>query len=113
MAKGGYRGGPMGGGVNMNMIRQAQKMQQEMLKMQAEMETKEYTATAGGGVVSAAVNGKHELLRLTIDPEAVDPDDVEMLQDMVIAAVNEAIRAAMDDMSASMGKITSGMNLPF
>ena len=113
MAKGGYRGGPMGGGVNMNMIRQAQKMQQEMLKMQAEMETKEYSATAGGGVVSAAVNGKHELLRLTTDPEAVDPDDVEMLQDMVIAAVNEAMRKAESDASASMSKLTGGMNLGF
>ena len=77
------------------------------------METKEYTATAGGGVVSAAVNGKHELLRLTIDPEAVDPDDVEMLQDMVIAAVNEAMRKAESDASASMSKLTGGMNLGF
>ena len=112
MAKGGFRGG-MGGGMNMNMVKQAQKMQQDMLKMQAEMETKEYTATAGGGVVSAAVNGKHELLRLTIDPEAVDPDDVEMLQDMVIAAVNEAMRKAESDASASMSKLTGGMNLGF
>ena len=111
MAKGGYRGGPMGGGVNMNMIRQAQKMQQEMLKMQAEMETKEYSATAGGGVVSAAVNGKHELLRLSIDPEAVDPEDVEMLQDMVIAAVNEAMRKAEADATANMSKLTGGLNL--
>ena len=114
MAKGGFRGGPMmGGGMNMNMIRQAQKMQQEMLKMQAEMETKEYTAAAGGGVVSATVNGKHELLRLAIDPEAVDPDDVEMLQDMVIAAVNEAMRKAENEASASMAKLTGGMNLGF
>ena len=75
------------------------------------METKEYTATAGGGVVSAAVNGKHELLRLTIDPEAVDPDDVEMLQDMVIAAVNEAMRKAEADQSANMAKLTGGLNL--
>jgi len=114
MAKGGYRGGPMmGGGVNMNMIRQAQKMQQEMLKMQAEMETKEYEATAGGGVVTAKVNGKHELLMLTIDPEAVDPDDVEMLQDMVIAAVNEAMRKAENEAASSMSKLTGGMNLGF
>ena len=111
MAKGGYRGGPMGGGVNMNMIRQAQKMQQEMLKMQAEMETKEYTATAGGGVVSAAVNGKHELLRLTIDPEAVDPDDVEMLQDLVVSAVNEALRQAGEAMEKGMESVTGGLNL--
>ena len=115
MAKGfGSRGmGGMGGGMNMNMIKQAQKMQQDMMKMQQELQEKEYTAAAGGGVVTATVNGKHELKNLVIDPEAVDPDDVEMLQDMVIAAVNEAIRAAMDDMSASMGKITGGMNLPF
>ena len=115
MAKGfGSRGmGGMGGGMNMNMIKQAQKMQQDMMRMQQELQEKEYQAAAGGGVVSATVNGKHELKALVIDPEAVDPDDVEMLQDMVIAAVNEAIRAAMDDMSASMGKITGGMNLPF
>ena len=113
MAKGGYRGPMMGGGVNMNMIRQAQKMQQEMLKMQQEMETKEYTAAAGGGVVTATVNGKHEVVRLNIDPEAVDPDDVEMLQDMVIAAVNEAMRKAENEASASMSKLTGGMNLGF
>ena len=104
MAKGGYRGGMPMGGMNMNMIKQAQKMQQEM-------ETKEYEAAAGGGMVTAAVNGKHELLRLTIDPEAVDPEDVEMLQDMVIAAVNEAMRAAAADSSAAMGKLTGGLNL--
>ena len=111
MAKGGYRGGMPMGGMNMNMIKQAQKMQQEMLKMQQEMETKEYEATAGGGMIAAAVNGKHELLRLTIDPEAVDPEDVEMLQDMVIAAVNEATRKAQADSAATMGKLTGGLNL--
>ena len=112
MAKGGYRGGmPMGGGMNMNMVKQAQKMQQEMLKMQQEMETKEYEAAAGGGMVKAAVNGKHELLRLVIDPEAVDPEDVEMLQDMVIAAVNEAMRSADNDAAAGMSKLTGGLNL--
>ena len=103
MAKGGYRGGMPMGGMNMNMIKQAQKMQQEMLKMQEEMESKEYEAAAG--------NGKHELLRLTIDPEAVDPEDVEMLQDMVIAAVNEATRKAQADSAATMGKLTGGLNL--
>lgn len=113
MAKGGYRGGPMGGGMNMNMIRQAQKMQQEMLKMQAEIETKEYAATAGGGMVTATVNGKHEITKLEINPEAVDPEDIEMLQDMVIAAVNEAMRKAEGDASASMSKLTGGMNLGF
>ena len=110
MAKGGYRG-PMGGGMNMNMIKQAQKMQQDMLKMQEEMEAKEYEATSGGGMVTARVNGKHELMSLTINPEAVDPDDVEMLQDMVVAAVNEAMRKAEAEASQSMAKGTGGLNL--
>ena len=111
MAKGGYRGGMPMGGMNANMIKQAQKMQQQMLQMQQEMETKEYEATAGGGMVTAAVNGKHELLRLAIDPEAVDPEDVEMLQDMVIAAVNEAMRKAETEATANMSKLTGGLNL--
>ena len=115
MAKGyGGRGMPgMGGGMNMNMLKQAQKMQQDMMKMQEELQKKEYTAAAGGGVVSATVSGKRELVSLTIDPEAVDPDDVEMLQDMIVAAVNEAIRASESDASASMQKLTGGLNLPF
>ena len=113
MAKGfGGRGmAGMGGGMNMNMIKQAQKMQQDMLKMQQELQEKEYSAKAGGGVVSATVNGKHELKVLTIDPEAVDPDDVEMLQDMIVAAVNEAMRAADADAAGSMQKITGGMGM--
>lgn len=111
MAKGGFRGGPMGGGMNMNMMKQAQKMQQEMLKMQQEMETKTYEATAGGGVVTANVNGKHELVSIVIDPEAVDPEDVEMLQDLVVAAVNEAMRKADADAASSMQKLTGGLNL--
>ena len=110
MAKGGYRGG-MGGGMNMNMIKQAQKMQQDMLKMQEEMESKEYDATAGGGMVKAVVNGKHELLSLTINPEAVDPEDVEMLQDMVVAAVNEAMRKGEAEDAQNMSKLTGGLNL--
>ena len=110
MAKGGYRGG-MGGGMNMNMIKQAQKMQQDMLKMQEEMESKEYDATAGGGMVKAVVNGKHEVLSLTINPEAVDPEDVEMLQDMVVAAVNEAMRKAETEAAQNMSKLTGGLNL--
>lgn len=111
MAKGGYRGGMPSGGMNMNMIKQAQKMQQDMLKMQEEMEAKEYEATVGGGVVSARVNGKHEVLALTIKPEAVDPDDVEMLQDMVVAAVNEAMRKAEAEAAQNMSKLTGGLNL--
>ena len=110
MAKGGFRGMP--GGMNQAaMIKQAQKMQQEMLRMQEEMENKTYSASAGGGMVTATVNGKHEVLELEIDPEAVDPDDVEMLQDMVIAAVNEAMRKADAEASASMSKLTGGLNL--
>ena len=115
MAKGfGGRGMPgMGGGMNMNMLKQAQKIQQDMMRMQQELQEKEYQAAAGGGVVSAVVNGKHELKALTIDPEAVDPDDVEMLQDMIVAAVNEAMRAADSDASSTMYKLTGGLNLPF
>ena len=110
MAKGGFRG-PMGGGMNMNMIKQAQKMQQDMLKMQEELEAKQYEAAAGGGVVKAVVNGKHEVVSLTIDPEAVDPEDVEMLQDLVVSAVNEALRQAGEAMDQSMNSVTGGLNL--
>ncbi|MBR4056683.1 MAG: YbaB/EbfC family nucleoid-associated protein [Oscillospiraceae bacterium] len=115
MAKGGFRGGMMGGGGmnQMNMMKQAQKMQAEMLKMQEELEAKEFEARAGGGAVTAVVTGKRELVRLEIDPDAVDPEDVEMLQDMVIAAVNEALRAAESQAAANMSKLTGGMNLPF
>ena len=115
MAKGfGGRGMPgMGGGMNMNMLKQAQKMQQDMMCLQQELQEKEYQAAAGGGVVSATVNGKHELKALVIDPEAVDPDDVEMLQDLVVAAVNEAMRAASADAASAMGQLTGGLNLPF
>ena len=110
MAKGGFRGMP--GGMNQAaMMKQAQKMQQEMLRMQEEMENKTYSATTGGGVVTAAVNGKHEVVSLQIDPEAVDPDDVEMLQDMVIAAVNEAMRSADADAASNMSRLTGGLNL--
>ncbi len=110
MGKNNFRGMP--GGMNQSaMIKQAQKMQQQMLQMQEEMERKTYTATSGGGMVSATVNGKHEVLNLEIKPEAVDPDDVEMLQDMVIAAVNEAFRAADADASNNMAKLTGGLNL--
>ena len=113
MAKGyGARGmAGMGGGMNMNMIKQAQKMQQDMLRMQQELQEKEYEAKAGGGVVAATVNGKHELKNLVIDPEAVDPDDVEMLQDMVMAAVNEAMRTADAEAANNMSRLTGGMNL--
>ena len=110
MAKGGFRGMP-GGKNQAAMMKQAQKMQQEMLRMQQEMETKTYTAKAGGGMVAATVNGKHELVDLQINPEAVDPDDVEMLQDMVMAAVNEAMRTADSEAANNMSKLTGGLNL--
>ncbi len=110
MAKGGFRGMP--GGMNQAaMMKQAQKMQQEMLRMQQEMEAKTYSASTGGGMVKAEVNGKHEVVGLTINPEAVDPEDVEMLQDMVIAAVNEAMRAADADATNNMSRFTGGLNL--
>ena len=110
MAKGGFRGMP--GGMNQaGMMKQAQKMQQEMLRMQEEQEAKTFTAKAGGGMVSATVNGKHELVSMEINPEAVDPEDVEMLQDMVIAAVNEAMRAADADAASNMSRLTGGLNL--
>ncbi|MEL4106804.1 YbaB/EbfC family nucleoid-associated protein [Oscillospiraceae bacterium WX1] len=112
MAKGGFHGG-LGGGMNMNMIRQAQKMQADMMKMQAELEEKTYSAQSGGGAVTAVVSGKHELISLKIEPEAVDPDDIDMLSDMVIAAVNAAMRQADSVMNENMSKFTGGLNLGF
>ncbi len=110
MAKGGFRGMP--GGMNQAaMMKQAQKMQQDMLRMQEEMKAKTYTAAAGGGMVKATVNGEHAVVDLMINPEAVDPDDVEMLQDMIIAAVNEAMRIADAEAANNMARLTGGLNL--
>ena len=110
MAKGGFRGMP--GGMNQAaMMKQAQKMQQEMIRMQQEQENKTFTAKAGGGMVAATVNGKHELVDLQINPEAVDPDDVEMRQDMIMAAVNEANRTADTEAANNMSRLTGGLNL--
>ncbi len=110
MAKNNFRGMP--GGMNQAaMMKQAQKMQQELLRMQEEQEKATYAASAGGGMVTARVNGKHEVVELTIKPEAVDPDDVEMLQDMVMAAVNEAMRTADAEAANNMSRLTGGMNL--
>ena len=115
MAKGGFRGGYGGmGGMNQaNMLKQAQKMQAELAKMQEELESSAFTATAGGGAVKATVSGRRELTALEIDPDAVDPEDVEMLQDMVIAAVNEALRKVEEASSTGMSKITGMKGLPF
>ena len=112
MAKrsGGFPG--MGGNMN-QLMKQAQKMQQDFLRMQKELEEKEFTAKSGGGMVSATVNGNREVTKIEIKPEAVDPDDVEMLQDLVLAAVNEVLRKVEETSSAEMGKITGGLNLPF
>ena len=104
----------MGGGPqNMNaMIRQAQKMQEDMKKKQAELEEMEFKTTAGGGMVEVTMNGKKEITALAIKPEIVDPDDIEMLQDVIMAAVNEASKQVEETSNAELGKITGGLNLP-
>ena len=101
-------------GFNMQkLMKQAQKMQQEFQRMQQELEAKEFTAKSGGGAVEATVNGKRELVKLKISPDAVDPDDVEMLEDLVVAAVNEAIRLYEAESDATVNKIAGGLNLGF
>ena len=109
MAKGGFPG--MGGANMQQLMRQAQKMQQDMQRTQAELETREFTANAGGGMVTAVVSGTRELKSLVIAPDCVDPDDVEMLQDLVLAAVNAALREASETTEREMGKLTGGLNL--
>lgn len=104
---------PGGGGFNMNnMMKQVQKMQDDMVKMQSELETKEFEATAGGGAVLVRVNGKKEVIKIELKPSVVDPDDIEMLQDLIMIAVNEAVRSADEASSNAMGKMTGGMNIP-
>ena len=114
MAKrGGFPGGMMPGNMN-NLMKQAQRMQRQMEEGQKELETKEFSATAGGGAVEAVVSGKKEILRLTLSQEVVDPEDVEMLQDLIMAAVNEALRKAEEASSELMGRMTGGLGgLPF
>lgn len=94
------------------MMKQFQKMQQEMMKLQEELGSRTVESTAGGGAVKVVANGRSELVSLEIKPEAVDPDDVEMLQDMVLAAVNEALKKAQDMVAREMGKITGGIKIP-
>ena len=94
------------------LMRQAQKMQEDMKAKQAELEAAEYTGSAAGEMVTVKMNGKHEVLSITIKPEAVDPDDVEMLQDLLSAAFNEGTKKVDDMMASEMGKITSGLGLP-
>lgn len=113
MAKGGFPKGMGGGMPNMNqMMKQAQKMQEQMLKMQEEMEEKKFEATAGGGAVRVVVSGKREVLEIDLKPEVVDPDDIEMLQDLMVAAVNEALRKVEADSANQMGQLTGGLNIP-
>ena len=116
MAKGGFpRGGMMGGG----MMRQQAQMQQKLMKMQKDLEKAQkeveesvFTASVGGGTVKVSCNGKKELTELVIAPEAVDPGEVEMLQDMVLSAANEALRQAEEAMESAMGALTGGLNIP-
>jgi len=95
-----------------NILKQAQQMQARMLKLQEELAAKTVEASSGGGMVTAVVNGKHELLSLKIEKDVVNPEDIEMLQDLIVAAVNEAIRKATEMAQAEMSKITGGMNIP-
>lgn len=111
MGKSGFRGGMPGNQANM--MKQAQRMQQEFMKMQQELEATNFEFTAGGGAVKAVVSGTREFSEIIIDPEVVDPEDVEMLQDLVVAAVNEALRAAETAANDNMSKLTGGINLPF
>lgn len=109
MARGGFPG--MGGNMN-NMMKQMQKMQKQMEKMQAELEEKEIEASAGGGAVTVTVTGKKEIIDVKIDESVVDPDDIEMLQDLIMAAANQALRDAEEMMTKEMSKLTGGMNIP-
>lgn len=110
MAKG--HGGMNFGGMNMNnLMKQAQKMQKQLEETQAELENKKFEATSGGGAVSVTVTGKKVIEKITISPDVVDPDDIEMLEDLVLTAVNEAIRTAEEAVSAEMGKI-AGPSMP-
>lgn len=111
MARGGGFPG-MGGGNMQQLARQAQKLQQQMSKMQEELDEREFEASSGGGMVTVKVNGKRDVLSMKIKPEAVDPDDVEMLEDLVLAAVNEALREASETVESEMSKLTGGLNMP-
>jgi DNA-binding YbaB/EbfC family protein len=98
--------------MNKNMIRQAQQLQQKMAKIQEELETATVEASSGGGMVKAVITGKQTVASITIDPQAVDPEDVELLEEMVMAAVNEGLQKAQDLASQKMSAITGGLNVP-
>ncbi|MBD5464710.1 MAG: YbaB/EbfC family nucleoid-associated protein [Lachnospiraceae bacterium] len=111
MAKrGGFPGGGMPGNMN-NLMKQAQRMQRQMEESQKELEEKEFTGKAGGGVVEVTVTGKKEVTKVKLDKEAVDPDDTEMLEDLIMAATNEALRLAEEASAEAMSKMTGGMGL--
>ncbi len=112
MAKGKFKGRPGGMGNMGSMMKQVQKMQRDMEKAQAELESKIYEASSGGGAVKVQVSGKKVVQSLTLAPEVVDPDDVDMLQDLIIVAINDAIKQSEDDASKVMGSMTGGMNIP-
>jgi DNA-binding YbaB/EbfC family protein len=95
-----------------NMMKQAQKLQAKMLKMQEELAEKTVETSAGGGMISVVANGRQQLVSITIDKEVVDPDDVEMLQDLILAAVNDALNKAQEMVAGEMGKLTGGFNIP-
>ncbi len=99
------------GGVDKNMLRQAQKMSADMQKNQTNLQNREYSAQSGGGTVKVVVTGKHQLKSIAIDPEALSPEDAELLQDMVLTAVNDAMRQVDQDAAETMNRITGGMNL--
>ena len=110
MAKGGF---PRGGMPNMNnMMKQMQKMQRDMEEAQQKLEETEFSATAGGGIIEVVANGKKELLSVKIEKEAVDPDDVEMLEDLILVAVNDVLNKVSETSEKEMGKFTGGMNIP-
>lgn len=102
---------PMGGNMN-KMLKQAKQMQEQIAKMQEELQERVIEVSSGGGAVQIKMNGKQEMLELKIKPEAVDPEDIEMLEDMVMAAVNEAVRTSQEMVSSEMAKITGGLNIP-
>ena len=102
----------MPGGNMQQMLKQAQKMQEDMKAKQAELEAAEYTGSASGEMVTVKMNGKHEVLSITIKPEAVDPDDIEILEDLVAAAVNATVKQVDETAEAEMGKLTGGLNIP-
>ena len=95
-----------------NMMQRIQKMQEEMTKTQTAVEESEFSASVGGGAVEVVVNGKHEVKSITMQPDVVDPEDIDMLEDLLLAAINEAIRKANETMESEMGKLTGGLNIP-